>query len=94
VKTVAVKFCGGCNPTYDRRQWWEKIKAATEGAIEWAIPDQPGVDVLLLICGCHTACPEQHFNTADYRRVILVIDGRTTPEIITEQLSAAYENRL
>jgi 4-hydroxybutyrate CoA-transferase len=61
---VGVKFCGGCNPGYDRRAAYERIrdgvsasmaKAGAEVRFEHA---REGVlyDALLVICGCANRC--------------------------------------
>jgi hypothetical protein len=86
--TIAVKFCGGCNPTYERLQYWERIKKAAAGRINWVGHDHPGLDGVLLISGCHTSCPEKNFNPADYRRFIVVRDEQTDPEQIINKLLA------
>jgi hypothetical protein len=65
-KTVAVKFCGGCNPTYDRVAYWEEVKARAGDAVVWVGADFPGPDGRLLLCGCPSVCPLKHYNPADY----------------------------
>jgi hypothetical protein len=86
VKTVALKFCGGCNPTYDRLQYWEQIKAKTNGMVNWVGADQAGCDAILIISGCHSACPEKNFQPADYRLFITVTDNETSPEEIAKKI--------
>jgi len=49
---IGVKYCGGCNPRYDRVALVERIqREQPEDTFEWAIP---GVyyDQLLVVCGC------------------------------------------
>lgn len=65
-KTVIVKFCGGCNPKYDRVAYWEEIKTRAGDAVTWVAADFPRPDGMLLICGCHSVCPLKHYNQADY----------------------------
>ena len=55
---VAVKFCGGCDPAYDRVEFFQRIKVAAGDRIQWQRLDEHGFDAVLLICGCFTACPE------------------------------------
>ena len=53
-----IKFCGGCNPGYDRRQACEEIKEAFENKdLEFlhAVEDDP-YDCLLVIGGCSNCC--------------------------------------
>lgn len=54
---AAVKFCGGCNPGYDRTEYWESIRDASDGRIEWVAFEDCDCRAVLLICGCETACP-------------------------------------
>ncbi|HRS83509.1 MAG TPA: hypothetical protein P5238_08490 [Smithellaceae bacterium] len=79
-KNVIVKFCGGCNPTYDRLAYWEEIKARTGDDVTWVGADFPRPDGMLLICGCHSVCPLKHYKPADYGFFILVDSDRRSPE--------------
>ena len=85
-KIMAVKFCGGCNPTYDRVAYWEAIKARTGDAAVWVGADFPGPDGMLLICGCPSVCPLKHYNPADYGCFILVDSDRRTPEAVAASI--------
>lgn len=53
---VALKYCGGCNPVYDRAALAEKLRA--EAGLEWA---KPGEDVehTVVVCGCERTCAER-----------------------------------
>ena len=53
---IGVKYCGGCNPRYDRVALVERIqRGQPEDIFEGAIP---GVcyDQLLVVCGCSAQC--------------------------------------
>jgi len=54
---VGVKFCGGCNPRYDRGKALETIKRKMLGEAEFVIAEE-GVeyDHLLIIGGCTNCC--------------------------------------
>ncbi len=54
---VGVKFCGGCNPRYDRGKALETIKKELEGNADLVIAEE-GVeyDFLLIIGGCTNCC--------------------------------------
>jgi hypothetical protein len=79
-KKIAIKFCGGCNPTFDRLQYWEQVKAETGDTVTWVSPDHPDRETVLLICGCHTSCPVKNLPPEDGARLILVRDIQTAPE--------------
>ena len=56
--TIGVKFCGGCNPMYDRGKLFEKTKEAyPDHAFEIA-DDTKEYEKLLVICGCERACAD------------------------------------
>jgi hypothetical protein len=58
MKKVALKFCGGCDPAYDRVQYWENIRSTAGNRIQWVRPEEEGYQVVLLINGCMRACSE------------------------------------
>ena len=52
-----VKFCGGCNPRYDRGEAYRQIRDALDGIASFSLPqDGEKYDVLLILRGC-TGCP-------------------------------------
>ena len=54
---IRVKYCGGCNPTYDRVQLGENLKKKLSGMAELVSADNR-VDLVLAIQGCETACAD------------------------------------
>jgi hypothetical protein len=55
---VGVKFCGGCNPRYDRGEAFSAVKRRCEGAaarFEYA-EEAREYDLLLYIAGCVNRC--------------------------------------
>ncbi len=86
MKRVALKYCGGCDCTYDRLEYVEKIKKAAEGRIEWVKMDNGRFDTVLMIHGCPVACPEQNLDPGHPWRIISVIDDRVAPEEIIKIL--------
>ena len=53
---VGVKFCGGCNPRYDRGASLRKIKEDLN-EVEWITGKKEEIcDYWLLICGCQRGC--------------------------------------
>lgn len=74
---VAIKFCGGCNPTYDRVEYWNRIQHSAGERIRWfSVHEQHG-EVVLVISGCHRACPEKELQTTS--RCISVKSDRMAP---------------
>ena len=60
---IGVKYCGGCNPKYDRGALFGRtLKNYPEHSFEIA-DETKEYDVLLVICGCERACA----NTSRYK---------------------------
>jgi len=55
---VGVKYCGGCNPEYDRVALVEQIEKRLEGKISFVPPESERVDIILVVQGCRTACAD------------------------------------
>lgn len=57
---IGVKYCGGCNPRFDRAKLLDRIKARYAGgevAFSYAKPGEQ-YDVLLVINGCERSCAD------------------------------------
>lgn len=55
---IGVKYCGGCNPRYDRVALVERIRRERqEDTFEGAIPEVC-YDQLLVVCGCSAQCAD------------------------------------
>lgn len=54
--TCTVKFCGGCNPRYDRGEAYRKICACCDSIARFSLPEEGRhYDVLVILRGC-TGC--------------------------------------
>jgi hypothetical protein len=52
-----VKFCGGCNPRYDRRKAFEAVRKRFEGRISFEFAQEGGsCGFLLYVAGCPCRC--------------------------------------
>lgn len=52
-----IKFCGGCNPKYDRARAVEELKSSLDCEIDFEYASEDGhYDVLLVVCGCPNCC--------------------------------------
>ena len=76
-----VKFCGGCNPRYDRGEAYQTVRSSLSGTAEFSYPeDGARYDVLLIIRGC-TGCPYLH-EEIDANERILCVKQDDIPEVI------------
>jgi hypothetical protein len=85
-KRIALKYCGGCDSTYDRVRYWQRINEVTAGKIEWVSIEEPPFETVLLINGCSTACKERDLEHEHDWRIVSVKDDNVDPEIIVNQL--------
>lgn len=59
--TLAVKYCGGCNSSYDRPAMVERIRREFPGVTIVSAENRDGgggaaPDLVLVVCGCPCAC--------------------------------------
>ena len=73
---VGIKYCGGCNPRYDRAAFVSRLLPAHP---EWDTEySQEGVhyDRLYVICGCTSCCAS--YEQYDAEKVIKITDDSST----------------
>jgi hypothetical protein len=88
VRKVALKYCGGCDPAFDRVAYFDEIKSVAGDRIDWVRPDDSDFQVLLVITGCNTACPERDLTYEDKGPVLLLRNREMDPERVVELLLA------
>jgi hypothetical protein len=81
---VALKYCGGCDPAYERVEYFQRIKQAAGKSIQWVRPDEGGYSALLLICGCDKACPLEEMPRTD--NLVLIKHDQAAPEAVAARL--------
>ena len=71
VLEVGVKYCGGCNPRYDRVALFRCLEAQCPFAR--FVPAAPGrvYDAVLVLCGCTARCADQEGLEERYGRLVL-----------------------
>ncbi len=56
---VALKYCGGCNPDYDRVSAAETIQRRLNGRVDFVSADScDDIDIVLVLAGCESACTD------------------------------------
>jgi len=55
---IAIKFCGGCNPGYDRVALADYVKKSLHGRVEFVSPSSDEIDMVLAVEGCKTCCAD------------------------------------
>ena len=57
-KKIGVKYCGGCNPTYDRVGMINQVHSLLEDRFVLSSRDMQDIDILVYVNGCSRACAE------------------------------------
>ena len=52
---VAIKYCGGCNPDYDRIALVKHIEERLKDNVEFVSAEDEDIDLVLAVEGCETA---------------------------------------
>lgn len=78
-----MKYCGGCNPQYDRVALAEYIEETYKSLIEFTDPYNRGVDFILAVQGCKVACSD----LSNYKGIpIFIITGPEDVEGVFERV--------
>ncbi len=84
IMRAAVKFCGGCDPTFDRVEYVERIKDTAGKRVSWIGLYQDRGDVTLVVCGCPKACPVDEMQ--DIASSVVITHNELSPEIVVERI--------
>jgi transcription antitermination factor NusA-like protein len=55
---VGIKYCGGCNPYYDRVALVKRIERRLKGKVTFVSASNDDADLVLAVEGCGTACAD------------------------------------
>lgn len=55
---IGVKYCGGCNPRYDRVALVQGIEEKLQGTASLVRADSERISLVLVVAGCSTACAD------------------------------------
>ncbi len=67
-KRVGIKYCGGCNPSYERVEWVERMKDQLGERFLFLPSRESNPDLLIFVNGCLRACAlvESELKTVPY----------------------------
>ena len=84
---VGIKFCGGCNPRYDRRKALTELQNHFSG-IEWVTDSAAICDFWLVACGCARECVDVSKLIASKKVLVLAntMDYRNAAEELETEL--------
>jgi len=72
---VGLKYCGGCNPEYDRVALVRHIEESLQGRVKFVSPESEDIEILLAVEGCSTACADLSAFQGMEIRVITTIEA-------------------
>jgi len=81
---VRIKYCGGCNPYYDRVAFVKRIESRLKGKVEFVSPENDNVDFIIAVEGCRTACAD--IGSIDAKKIRLITHPDDAEEFIQEIL--------
>ena len=71
---VGIKYCGGCNPYYDRVALVKRIERRLKGKVAFVSAADDDLDLVLAVEGCNTACADLSSFDAKKIRIITQIE--------------------
>ncbi len=81
---VGIKYCGGCNPYYDRVAIVKRIADRLAGRVEIVALDHDQIDLVVAVEGCSTACAD--LNSSKARAIRIITQPEDADEFIQEIL--------
>lgn len=67
---IGIKYCGGCNSRYDRKEILLKLQKEYDYQFEIALEDKV-YDIVIVLCGCSTACVNHSRFTFKYEKLFI-----------------------
>jgi len=91
MKSVGVKYCGGCNPHIERSRFVEELRKKLAGHLRLVIGHgSEKWELGVLVCGCPAACADRPEIRSLAREWILVTGPIVDTEPIPENDMAAF----
>ena len=81
---VGIKYCGGCNPYYDRVALVRQLEKRLAGKVEFVSADNDDVDLVLAVEGCNTACAD--LSPFDGNKIRVITQVKDAESFIQEVL--------
>ncbi|HOW57927.1 MAG TPA: hypothetical protein PKZ12_07980 [Smithellaceae bacterium] len=88
MRKIALKYCGGCNPRYDRVRYYQRILDALQEEVQWVSVEDDDYELVLLIKGCEASCLETKITKTSAVPVLIIREDCREPAEIAEMLLA------
>lgn len=87
----AIKYCGGCNPDFDRVEAVAEMLARLADVAEMVAVDDERADMLVAVQGCRTACADlDNFQG----KKIVVLSSREAVEGFMPEIRDPQDNKV
>ncbi len=86
MKKIGIKYCGGCNPSYERVEVVRRVQSLLKGRFVFSVDDLQGSDIMVLVSGCPRACADKH--SGNFELTSHSIFGENDFESLIEWLTA------
>ncbi len=91
---IRIKYCGGCNPDYDRVAVADDLRVRLEGRVAWALSESEPYDRVVAVHGCQTACADLGgLSGCETHHIRCPEDLDRLVERITDEVCAGERNR-
>ena len=74
---IGIKYCGGCNPRYDRPSLAARLKSDLSDAQIVSAGDKQ--DYVVVLCGCSSACAAHAHITGKWGKSVLTDEAGYAP---------------
>ena len=79
---VGIKYCGGCNPYYDRVALVKRTERRLKGKVAFVSAADDDVDLVLAVEGCNTACAD--LSSFDGKKIRIITQIEDADDFIRE----------
>ena len=81
---IGLKYCGGCNPDYDRVAVKDQIEKSLKDKILFVSPESDDKDMVLAMEGCKIACADlSHFQGSKIFKITSVKDAEEFIKVLS-----------
>lgn len=70
ILNIGIKYCGGCNSKYDRKEFLYSLKEKFNFNFQIARPGEV-YDVVIVLCGCSSCCADQSELKFKFQKILV-----------------------
>jgi hypothetical protein len=59
-KKIGIRYCGGCNPSYERVEMIQRVQSLLEDRLIFAVHHPQDSDIMVFVSGCPRACADKN----------------------------------